>query len=464
MPPEEQPEEQTDLRKYGPSLAAAISALGVGGGLYRHLRKRTLSSDPALRAIQKASKGEYTRVLPGSAKSQGAVGRFVDKMLSAGGGNVRYQDDVQHAVDAAGGAAQQLPGAVHHTSRAFDSSLSGDVNLAANQAARDIHARIKNDKWKEYEFFNKYAPESMGRSESLEDIMGQMGHTSMPKGPKGRARFLAQLQGHLREKYPEGFLVKDTRSAETGGAFPTENTDFTKLYTDYRKAGLETRRNQLVEEQGRGMGATELKQLKKNIRQRLSDEHKDVYSGRVFRKMFQDPRSAMVQAKLPLTEGSAFGKALGAVTNKPATQEMRIHVVNGALLPSLTIPRFDPSMYVTGRHHMRGAEDYARGLLEKMPKHYRNATFAMDVAPLKGGGYGLIESTPSGVSGFFSPKKMPIVGPLLHKEFTGRHSTSVAGTLAGAGALTAGIGGRQVANYALNRSPSTEENQESPTP
>lgn len=438
----EQPESSIASTVSGhlPQIAGALGALGTGAALYRALRQRRLSNDPALRRIQLASKGQYTRVLPGTAKDRGALGRFKDKYLATGGGNVIYQGDAQRAFDASQ-KNRVVPGVVHHSDRSFGNVVSGSgENLAANKATQDIYDRIKNDKWNEYQFFNRYAKGSMGRSQNLAHVMREIGYDKLPADPAGRHEFLNKLENHLKKNYGEGFLLKDTLSAETGGAFPTEKTPFVDLYTRYTKADPATKLKQMVEEQGAGMDPTGVKELRKRLRAQISQEHQDVYAGRVFEKMFKDPERAMVQAKLPLTEGSWFGKLFGRLTNRPATQEMRLHVVNGAVVPSMTIPRFDPSMYITGQHHMRGAEEYGRGLLAKMPKKYQQGTYAMDIAPLKGGGYGLIESNPSGVSGFYNPEKMPIIGPIMHKAFTGQHSRGVAGTLAGGGALATGAG------------------------
>lgn len=431
-----------DIKRHLPAAAGAIGALGTGAALYRALRKRTLSTDPALRAIQLASKGKYTRVLPGTAKDRGYLGRFVDKYLATGGGKVIYQGDAQKAFNAAN-KTRVVPGVVHHSDRAFDSVVSGaGGNLAANQATRDLHGLIKNDKWKEYKFFQRYARGAMGHSESLANVMRQLGYEKLPNKPVNRRIFLRKLENHLKKRYGKGFLIKDTLSAETAGSFPTEKTPFVDLYERYTAADPRGKLKQMVQEQGAGLDASALKALRKKLRAQVSAQHQDVYAGRVFEKMFKNPELAMVQAKLPLAEGSWFGKMLGRLTNKPATRELRLHVVNGALVPSMTIPRFDPSMYITrrGRKQMREAEEYARGLLAKMPRKYRQGTFAMDVAPLKGGGYALIESNPSGVSGFYNPEKMPIIGPIMHKAFTGQHSRGVSGALAGGGALAAGAG------------------------
>jgi hypothetical protein len=434
--PDNQDKQDKGSAGYAPAALGSLAALGTGAALYRALRKRRLSKDPALRAMQLASGGRYTRVLPGSAKNRNWLERFADKYLATGGGDVIYQGD-----EMLRSGKRVIPGLVHHSDRSFNEVLSGAAgDLAANKATKDLYERIKNDKWKEYQFFNRYAKGEMGRSENIASIARKLGYDTLPETAQERRIFLAKLEHHLKQKYPEGFLLKDTLSAETAGSFPTEKTPFHDLYERYMAADPNKKLTTRLEEQGKGLDPTALKSLRKKLRQQISDEHADVYAGRVFEKMFKKPELAMVQAKLPLEEASWFGRQLGRITGKPATKELRVHVVNGVVVPSLTVPRFDPSMYVAGRHHMRSAEDYVRGLIARTPKKYQGASYAFDVAPLKTGRMGLIESNPSGVSGFYSPKKHPIVGPLMHRAFTGQHSRPIAATLAAGGSLAAGAG------------------------
>ena len=101
------------------------------------------------------------------------------------------------------------------------------------------------------------------------------------------------------------------------------------------------------------------------------------------------------------------------------------------------------------RHTRCGKEEHLRKpaaedeppKIDKLPDHLREASFAMDIAPLTTGGFSMVESNPSAVSGFFAPKWNAFTGLQMHKGFTGQHSVPVSaigalGTGAAAAALT----------------------------
>jgi len=436
-PPPADPPSPSPWRGRVPLLLAALAATGAGAGAYRHLRRRRLSTDPALRALQEQSGGKFTRVLAGSGEERGRVGRFLDRLLEAGGGNVAYEKDLK-ALKNRLGEKPQIAGALMHRKRTGSAYATGDVNLASNQAAKDIHEKLKNDKWREYKLIEKTTPGAMGRSANVKHILADMGYAEMPTDPAARAEMLDKLQAKLRADYGKGFLLKDTRSAETGGAFPTEKHDFKDLLDRWTNSGYHGEKARIMEE-------GQLGRLGSANRKALKSKYFDTYSGRVIEKLLNKPGLVMVQEKLPLEAGSPLGQLVGKLKGNPSTKEMRVHVINGAVVPHATVPRFDPAMIATGRHHMRGAEDAAREIVGNLPKKYQGATFAMDIAPVRNPAtgateYKTIETNPSGVSGMLHAKNNPLAGVGLHRAFTGRHSRPVAalggglaGALAGAG-------------------------------
>lgn len=392
-----EPDAPAEPPSWAPALSAAAGGLGLGALGYGLLRRRTLAADPRLRAIQEASGGRFTRVLKGS-EPDSALGRWWKRTLWAGGGDVVYKKNLDAARK---GGVVKIPGAVRHYRRDGIDFVRGDVNLSANPATRALYKRLSNDKWEEYKLFSKLAPGSMGRSEHLPVVLRRLGYDKVPADPAGRQKMFAALQEDLRARYGKGFFLKDVLSADTGGHFPTDKDDFLKML-----------------------------------------RRKDPESRRVFDKIVADPRSAMVQERLPIEQASWLGRLKSRLLGeRAATKELRVHVVNGAVLPGMTVPRFDPMMRLTGRHHMRGADAFAAKLMRRLPAKYRDGSFAMDIAPIQGGGYRLIESNPSGVSGFFNPKWNPLGGFAMHKAFTGQHSRPVAAAGAAAlGAVGAGAG------------------------
>jgi hypothetical protein len=421
MPDQEQfiPQDQQPATPVSPGVGALLGALAAGGLSYAALRRRTLSSDPRLRAIQLASQGKFTRVLntkgPQGSGPLAYLRRLATRLAWAGGGDVIHRPGMNKLPM---GAPEKIKGAVRHYTRSGDLHLSGDVNLSANEAARKAYNLIDNNKWKEYQIFNKALPGAMGRSEHLPDLLKQIGYAKVPTDMRGQQRMLQQLEAHIRKNYPKGFFLKDVHSANTGGRFPTDKSSFVEL--------LQQARQNPADNQG---------------------------AQRVIRKLLKDPSSAMVQERLPLQEGSRLGKLWARLRGDDpmSTKEVRVHVINGVVMPQMTVPRFDQMMKFTGRHQLRGASRYAQKAVDRLPGHLRNATFAMDVAPIKGGGYKIIESNPSGVSGLTNPKWNSTIGLQMHKAFTGQHSRPVAAL----GATAAGLAGAGVAHQAL--SPSSEE-------
>lgn len=452
--PAEVPSAASKWRGRIPMLLGALAATGAGAGAYRHLRRRRLSQDPALRAMQLQSKGKFTRVMPGTAKERGGILRFFDRMANAGGGRVVYEKDLM-ALKERLGKAPKIRGALLHRQREGSSYASGDVNLASNQAAKDIHARLQNDKWREYQMLSKTTPGAMGRSENIKKILSDLGYRDIPTDPAARAEMLGALQKRLHKTYGKGFLVKDTLSAETGGAFPTEKHDFNDLYDRWMNSGYHKEKSKILEAEG-------LSRLGSQHRKDLKVKYRDTYSGRVIEKMLSNPEKAMVQEKLPIERGSWLGGLMGRATGNPNTKEMRVHVINGVVVPGVTINRFDPMVAVTGRKHMRHAENAAREVVNNLPKKYRGATFAMDIAPVRNPAtgkmeYRTIETNPSGVSGMLYAHNNPIAGLQLHRAFTGQHSKSIAGAGAGLAGALAGAGTYQAAKAVAGAGPKAED-------
>lgn len=401
--PQNDQDGQEPSRSYLPALAATAGGLGAAGLTYAMLRRRRLSNDPRIRAIQEASKGKFTRIMQyGNEADISTPRKWLDRMLLAGGGDVRYMPDIQDALDRTGKKKFNIEGAVRHYKRTGDKHVVGDVNLSATESGRAIYDKLRNDKWKEYEYFNKLAPGAMGQSEHIPDVLKRLGYKSVPSDQAGKEKMFSALQEDLRKRYRKGFFLKDVNSADTGGQFPTDKHDFVNLFRrpgDVESAGPQRTLHKIIE---------------------------------------HGPQSAMVQERLPIEQGSLLAKLHGWRHGELSTKELRVHVINGAVFPEMTNPRFDSMMKLTGRHHIRNANTFAQDLVNRLPKEHRNASFAMDIAPVAGGGYKLVESNPSGVSGFFDPRWNMTGGLQMHKAFTGQHSQMASGLgAAGAGAAAA---------------------------
>ena len=421
MPDRDKDEQESSKPLVSRGVASILAALGAGGLAYGALRHRSLSSDPRLRKIQEQSGGKFTRVLHGDPHTGPAAPllNFISSLKWAGGGKLRHAKEISEAYKRTG-QTEHIPGAVRFPGRYGDKQLSGDVNLSANRASRESYKQIENNKWKEYEFFNKLLPGSMARSEHLPDVLKQIGYDEVPSHPDQQRKMVADLQEHLKKNYPKGYFVKDVHSANTGGKFPHDQNDMVAAF-DKSLGNIDHKgRPHAVEEDG---GAE-----------------------RVIAKLMKyGPKSVMVQERLPIAPGSELGAHWAKFTgnDKTRSKEVRVHVVNGVVMPNMIVPRFDKTMHFTpsGRKMLSGAASHAQGIIDKLPDHLREASFAMDIAPLSTGGFSMVESNPSAVSGFFAPKWNAFTGLQMHKGFTGQHSVPVSaigalGTGAAAAALT----------------------------
>jgi hypothetical protein len=160
------------------------------------------------------------------------------------------------------------------------------------------------------------------------------------------------------------------------------------------------------------------------------------YEGRVIDEMLKG--NVIFQEKLPLMR---FDKRTADAMKRKGygpTREFRVHVVGGKAVPSMATPRypgFSPELVVDALKARKAARWAQKNVLDKLPEAQRGMSMGMDVAPLKGGGYKVIELNTGGSSGLLDT--VPGMSHQLHKAVTGRYSKPAAGMIAGA----AGVGG-----------------------
>lgn len=280
----------------------------------------------------------------------------------------------------------------------------------------------------------------MGRTFSVEDFLKQHG-LRLRKG-KNLDADLQQLQKALKKEYGENYLIK-TRgeggldpNAASSGVFPTASTDLSASHAAWQKM-----RPEFVGALG-AKGALP-SDVVKQFRQRPG------FEGRVVEEMLN--RNAIFQEKLPLKQFSPRVMKKMEARGLAPSEEYRVHVVGGRAVPSLAMPRFFSSPWDTLPRLVRArraAKWTQKNVLDKLPAKQRNMSYGMDVAPLKGGGYGVIEMNPGGGSGLLD---YPLIGnPLLHRAVTGRHTPAFAAAM---GLGTAGVGAGLT--HALTRGPSS---------
>lgn len=381
----QEPSLEERLAPHLPKFLAALAATGAGLSAYGYLRRQRLSSDPALAEIQRASKGKYTYLARGSEEDTNPIMRALHKVLMAGGGDVAYAKDLNRRSRLIGQA--KVEGALLHAAAA---SAKGDVDLVGRGA--DRLNELFGDKAVEAKIFQKYAPGSVPGTTLMSEIdVPFFGNR------------LKVYEEHLRQKYPGGYILKTTQGAATRGKFPTD----AKALAETLAAG--------------GPEADVVRQLLRN------------------------PTKVIAQEKIRIQPGNILDKVWGALRGTPSTQEMRIHVFNGAVTPELTLPRFSPFASVATAARATEAENFVKDVINRLPKNMQKGTYAFDVAPVVGGGFKIIESNPGYRSGFLNPGHNPLAGFQLHRAITGRSSPLGAGIGGGVAATGAGLAAHAIA-------------------
>jgi hypothetical protein len=373
------------LRPHLPKFMAGLAASGAGLGAYRLMRRQRLSADPRLRAIQELSGGDAPHVFEGSRKNLSALQRLVNK-ARAGFGTTLYDEDIP--LDRRGVIIHEDPAVI----------TSGDVNIFGPQQRERLlkyfgrPSSSTADKGLEAEVFQKYAPGSVPDTTSMSRILGPLGFLKRRLGDP-----LSRYEAKLRQKYPQGYVLKTTGGAATGGHFPTDS----KSLSEYLAGGG--------------------------------------HQAEVVQQLLRDPSKVIAQAKIPIEQGNVLDRLWGTLRRTPSTREHRVHVFEGAVSPSTTTPRFSPLSALTTRKQLREGEDFVRGVLEKLPPELQRGSYNFDVAPVVGGGYKIIESNPGQYSGILNPGRNPLAPFLLHRDLTGRHGRLSSGLAAATAATGAGL-------------------------
>lgn len=418
-------QEQTEpgfIRRHIAPIVGAGTAAVAAPLTYALLRRRQLSSNPALRQIQEASNGRLLRTVAEKEPTTW-LGRAFNRL--------KYDSDVKYLPAGADvpRRAEKYPGAVYHVDTGDKRWVTGTTNPTLGTEAAE-RARLDN-KWNEYRVFSRHAPGSMPDSQRVTDVMRRMGYDSVPKGKKAREKFLSELQAHLKGVYPEGFLLKGVEGVQSGGKLPTNEHDLVDLVNQYRTNGVGAKIKELDRQYASGeMSPAAQMRAQRSLRETPG------FAGQTVHGLLSDPSSVMVQRKVPIKQPGIIGRALASLRGQPASSEVRVHVIGGQVVPELSSARFDPTMELLDRDSIHGASEFAKGIMSKLPAKYQTSSFAMDVAPLQGGGFKLIESNPGANSGMLDPSNNPLNAFKLRKAMTGQWSP----TVAGAGAAVAGIG------------------------
>lgn len=438
-------------RSYLPAAAGIGAGLLAAGGLYHHMRTPTPTNNPALQKIRDRAGDKFTRVLE-TKTPETAAGRLFERIHLGGGDAPHYLGDLPpEELLTPPKSIKRLPGAVHYNDATRADYVQGDVPAGMMLSDYNLSNELLRNKWKEYNYINKHAPGTLAPTENLKDIINELKLTP-PGNDREAAAHLTALQNALRTRYGDGYVMKEVSGVQSSGMFPSERDNFNDLLANYRNSGAEKEFQEGMKDVVKGTypgaeGPGDSLPLYRKLKQ---SPH---YHGRVLELALKDPESVIVQQRVPIAKSnSRVRKALSGLTKDDMSNEMRVHVENGKVVPNLTFPRFSPLGYAFDHEHLAGASDHVQSIIDKLPADTKRMSFAMDVVPLEGGGYQVIETNPTGNSGLLHGKtSIPGSGIHLRKHYLGNYAKPVAGMAAGAAGL--GVGGATAlgANYLQDR-------------
>lgn len=275
----------------------------------------------------------------------------------------------------AGDEAYLLPGEsiVFHRLPGTSENIMGKYNPALING--EI-SKVLDHKFIEFAFWNKYAPQTMARTQLLSDFGGS------------NEVDVRSLKKSLDKKYPNGWVIKGIWDTATQKEFLiTSDTDLESELRKY-KANYQDFID-FRSEMGHKYASSNPDMFTRKMRER------DEFTGYRVNRFIKKPHEFIVQEKLEIVE------------------EYRVEVIAGKVLADgSTIPRYQYSYPDSDEYlkdpNIKKVEIFTQQAVDQLPKELRNMTFGMDIALLKDGSIKMIESNPQGNSGFLAYDKRSI--------------------------------------------------------
>lgn len=221
-------------------------------------------------------------------------------------------------------------------------------------------AQALENKYVEAKFWEEFAPGAMGRTALI---------TELAPGESDPAKILRVL----KQKYPEGWVLKGVWDLGTEDGIVTSRDDHLAAIAAYRKSDFDRFKAGIDADPRYKNAAQEyyIAALKKH----------PAFKGWKISEMLKSRENLIAQAMVPID------------------REFRVEVLGGKVLGrGSTIDRYaykvDYDMKKAGvkPQDIRAAEEYVESLIAKLPPELRGTPFAFDVAKLKDGKWALIES------------------------------------------------------------------------
>lgn len=311
------------------------------------------------------------------------------------------------------------------------------------------------DKAEEYTRLLSADPKLTEGFVSIGEEMAKLKHISNP------AKRLAALQNVLNNHAlfkGRGYIIKGRSESATIGSPLLHTDDLSKMYRSLKNKSM---------------------QLPAKVQKLAPDEQMHWIRSKVLmgtyrmQDLLNNPDKLIAQRLLDIKKLSPSqeyaNKSLNAMlgrlgVNVSTIPEYRVHVINGKVVPGTTVAKHLPISAFTGINPYgagkveRAAQRMVNTLMKKDPSFVDKQTFGLDIAPVRGGGFKLIETNPEAYSGYLNPyfgaKVFDPAAAIRSHKTVSKLMGQDTYALSGLKGLTAGLAGAAmtpVVNYAINK-------------
>lgn len=333
-----------------------------------------------------APEGKFYRIVdgPNPGPRQAAIDRF------------HYGAEILYTGDVKGEGPVRVEGTVWHSNLKEARYFLGTRNPVIQE--RELMKLIEDNKWEEAKLLREHVPDAFPRTENMADVVRGANITAAR-----RVIAIRKVGELLRERYPNGFFLKNVSGFDSNGTLPTEKTDFMRSYEGYVRE-LKPEAERILARTGNP----------DDIHFELKE--RPFYEGRVLDAILEDPSRVIVQEKIRARIGGVQRTQSGRL--KTLVEEYRVHVVEGRVLEGATLNRWEDARNVSPEV-LREAEVFTQAVVNRLPPRMRRMCFGIDVIRTESGRFQIIELNVGGESGYLYPETDAWVTQLLAERYRG---------------------------------------------
>ncbi len=214
--------------------------------------------------------------------------------------------------------------------------------------------------------------------------------TSVDSGLEERIKALELLRSQINQEMGKSIL-KSRTGFGSAGVLPKTNDDWATLYRNYV---INTKPK--IQELERTNSDPDV------LQEKISEGEFEFLEGRVLDQLLEHPDQVLVQKMFPVDK------------------EVRVHVIEGKVLPSGTVNRFDYlGKYVTREDTKKAERLVQQKLLDQLPPERQKLSATMDVI-ISGDQYFIVDLNGGIESGMYYPENDLYVSNLLASRFSGK--------------------------------------------